>query len=148
MIAERSPRRIGGWLLLLIEWLGVIDPIWTVALNGWYVSKVSGIPFGPALFGPGSWDYWSYFALREGLRISAAFALLFVRRPAAVWYTLLVLWIAGPVMTATAAGWSALGTEFILGALTRSGPVAILWSGYLLASKRVKATYDFEGPFG
>ena len=85
---------------------------------------------------------WTYIVVRAAMRISAALALLFVRRPVAVWFALAVLWLSGPIYVLV--NWALFDNQVMPFALIRSIAVAAACTWYLLRSERVKATYGFE----
>jgi uncharacterized membrane protein YciS (DUF1049 family) len=122
---------IRGGLLLLVLWLGVVDPLYSAGLN-MYVAAQSH---------PANLD-WTYILVRAAMRISAALALLFVRRAVAVWFALAVLWLSGPFYVLV--NWALFDNQVMPFALIRSTGVAAACTWYLLRSERVKATYGFE----
>ena len=130
---------IRGGLLLLVLWLGVLDPVYSVALNGFMAVRWQQMY--PQFAGYYvSWHFWSFIVLREGMRIATA-ALLFLRRsPDAVWFTLAIVWLSGPLLVF--GSWIVFGNQVMPWALLRSTAVAIAVTAYLIRSDRVRITYN------
>jgi hypothetical protein len=140
--SETKPLKPGvrGGLLLLVLWLGIIDPIYSMALNGFVAVRwQQAYPQFAAYYA--SWGFWGFIVLREGMRIMAALVLLLRRRPDAVWFTLAIVWLSGPLLVL--GSWMMFGDQVMPGALIRSMAVAIAATIYLLRSERVRNTYGF-----
>jgi hypothetical protein len=76
------------------------------------------------------------------MRIAAA-AVLFLRRsPNAVWFTLAIVWLSGPLLVF--GSWMMLGNQVMPWALIRSTAVAVAVTVYLIRSDRVRITYNLS----
>lgn len=125
---------VRGWLLLLVLWLGVIDPLYSLALNGLFAARWEALGREPDI------TFWGPILAREAVRILAALFLLGLRRdPIAVWIALAIIWLSGPILVL--ATWT---TQVMPEALIRSTAVALVVTGYLYRSERVRATYNFR----
>jgi hypothetical protein len=121
---------IRGGLLLIVLWLGVIDPLYSAGLNIYVAEQTQRTDLD-----------WSYILVRAFMRVSAAIALLFFRRPSAVWFALILIWVSGPIYVLV--NWLLYDNQVMPLALIRSSAVALACTWYFLRSKRVKATYGF-----
>ena len=131
VVSKAAEPGIRGGLLLLTLWLGVVDPLYSAGLNMYVAAQTHTANLD-----------WTYILVRAAMRISAALALLFVRRPVAVWFALAVLWLSGPIYVLV--NWALFDNQVMPFALIRSAAVAAACTWYLLRSERVKATYGFE----
>ena len=131
--AEAPKLPIRGWLLLIVLWLGVIDPLYSLALNGFFAARweALGREIGAT--------FWAPILAREAARIFAALLLWFRRNSLAVWIVVAIVWLSGPAFVF--ATWT---TQVMPDALVRSTAVALVLTGYLLRSERVRATYNFR----
>src|SRR5437764_12470716 len=89
--ASREGRAgVRGGLLLLVLWLGLIDPLYSLVLNGFMAMRwQQAYPEHAAYYA--SWGFWWFMRLRAGLRFVAALILMFRRQPDAVWFVLAIL---------------------------------------------------------
>ena len=144
--ATGAPTGFGGWLLLLCLWLGLVSPIWGIALLWMLTGRMDSVnPNEAELFRASGMAtfVWSVTAVRETLRIGAAALLYFRRRPSTVWIVTALIWLSGPVLIPASAAihWPA---EISSAGLGRSALVALAASLYLLLSRRVRNTYGFR----
>lgn len=131
---------VGGWLLFLIISLIFFGPLLTIALN---YSELSITDENNA--SPLSSEEWQYFVWLSWAMVaaycivSAAAGLLLLKRhkPSTIPIVIAVIWIIGPILAF--AGVAVEGG--LLGGEGRSLILAIIWTAYLLRSKRVKNTY-------
>ena len=131
---EGAPKPgVRGWLLLLVIWLGVVDPLYSLALNGFFADRWSAMGRTPDL------AFWGPILAREGARILAALFLWFRRDSLAIWIVLGITWVFGPILVL--ATWT---TQVLPEAFIRSTAVALVITGYLMRSERVRATYKFR----
>ena len=124
---------VRGLLLLLVLWLGVIDPLYSLALNGFFAARWKALGQEPDV------TFWGPILAREAARILAALFLWLRRDPIAVWIALAIVWLSGPVLVL--ATWT---TQVMPDAFIRSTAVALVVTGYLFRSERVRATYNFR----
>lgn len=122
---------IRGWLLLLVLWLAIFDPVYSLVLNGFFAWHGSGSLL----------DIAAYVGIRAAMRIAAATALYVSRKPAAVWFVLAMVWLSGPVYVI--ASWALLDNQVMPWAPIRSFAIAAAVTLYLFRSERVRATYGF-----
>lgn len=129
-----------GWLFLFVLWLGVIGPIYSLALNGFFAMRWRAMyPEAGSYYA--SWSFWWFVAARESSRMLAATVLLARRSANAVWFTIVVLWLSGPALVTGT--WLLTGTMVMPGALVRSTAIAAAATLYLLRSEQVRSTYGF-----
>ncbi|GAA3890113.1 hypothetical protein GCM10022276_06440 [Sphingomonas limnosediminicola] len=134
--SEGSPA-LKGSLLLFIVWLGLVGPVYSVALNGFFAVRWAAMyPEAGSYYV--TWHFWWFVAAREASRIIAALALV-RRSAAAVWFTILVLWVSGPALVTGT--WLLSGPVIMPGALVRSTAIAAAATLYLLRSGRVRTVY-------
>lgn len=132
---------IRGGLLLLVLWLGVIDPLYSLALNGFMAMRwQQAYPLHAAYYA--SLDFWWFIILRAAMRAIAAIALLLRRQPDAVWITFAILWLSGPLLVLGSS--TIFGNQVMPWALIRSTAVAAAASLYLIRSDRVRVTYNMK----
>jgi hypothetical protein len=132
--AEGVPKSgVRGWLLLLVLWLGVIDPLYSLALNGFFAGRWEALGREPDV------TFWGPILARETARILAALLLWLRRDSHSVWIALAIVWLSGPIFVL--ATWT---TQVMPDAFIRSTAVALLVTGYLFRSERVRATYNFR----
>jgi hypothetical protein len=138
---ERGEPALSGWLLLFVVWLGLVGPLYSLALNGYFVMQWQRIyPEAGAYYG--SWHFWWFIAAREAFRIGAALAMTIRRSADAVWFAILVLWFTGPCLaTAT---WLLSGPVIMPSALVRSSAIAAAATLFLLRSRQVRAVYAMQ----
>ena len=130
-----------GLLLLFVIWLGVVGPIYSLALNGYFAMRW-GAMYPAAVSYYWSWHFWWFVAARELSRIAAALALVVRRSADTIWVVILILWLSGPALvTAT---WLLFGTILMPGALIRSGAIAIAATLYLTRSAQVRTIYALK----
>jgi hypothetical protein len=129
-----------GWLFLFVLWLGVIGPIYSLGLNGFFAMRWRTMyPEAGSYYV--SWSFWWFVAARECSRMLAATVLLARRSTSAVWFTIVVLWLSGPALVTGA--WLLSGAVVMPGALVRSTAIAAAATLYLLRSEQVRSTYGF-----
>jgi hypothetical protein len=130
---------VRGGLLLLVLWFGVVDPIYSIALNGfvaWHWQQSF-----PSIEIPVT-NLVAYVGVRAILRFAAALALIQSRRSGAVWFALAILWLSGPAYVV--GSWALFNNQLMPWALIRSSAVAAACTLYLFRSERVKLTYGFD----
>ena len=143
--AERieGERELRGWLLLFVIWLGIIGPIYSAGLNGYFALRWQAM-YPEAASYYASWTFWWFVAAREASRMVAAIVMVARRSADAIFFAILTLWLSGPALVAGA--WLLFGTVVMPGALIRSGAIAAAATLYLLRSKQVRTVYGFEAP--
>lgn len=139
----KEQRELRGWLLLFVAWLGVIGPLYSLGLNGFFALRWKTI-YPEATSYYASWSFWWFVAAREASRMVAAIVMVARRSADAIWFAILMLWLSGPVLVTVA--WLQFGTVVMPGAFIRSGAIAAAATLYLLRSKHVRTVYGFEGP--
>jgi hypothetical protein len=82
---------------------------------------------------------WLFYTLRALAYVAGGACLYFLKQPASPKIAILVLWLAGPI---SVLAWHvfAVHNPLLLPVAKACAP-AVLWSAYLLLSKRVKNTY-------
>lgn len=135
-----AQRKLGGGLLLFVAWLGVIGPVFSIGLNGFFALRWEAM-YPEAASYYRSWSFWWFISVREGARIIAAIVLVSRRSADAVWFTILVLWLSGPVLVTLT--WMLSHRIVMPSALVRSGTIAAAASLYLLRSRQVRTVYGF-----
>jgi len=136
-----GPRQLRGWLMLFVAWLGLIGPIYSVGLNGFFALRWQAMnPETTSYFT--SWSFWWFIVAREGARMIAATVMVVRRSADAIWFAILMLWLSGPLLVTVA--WVLDGTIVMPSALVRSGAIAAAATLYLLRSRQVRAVYRFE----
>jgi hypothetical protein len=134
-------RELSGWLLLFVLWLGVIGPIYSLALNGFFAMRWQAMyPQGAGYYG--SWHFWWFIAAREASRMMAAVMMLTKRSADAVWFAILILWLTGPALVTGT--WLLSGQVIMPSALVRSGAIAAAATLYLLRSAQVRRVYAMK----
>ena len=136
-------RELRGWLLLFVAWLGVIGPIYSVALNGFFAMRWSSMYPGAGSY-YASWHFWWFVAAREASRVVAALVMTARRSADAVWFAILILWSSGPALVTGT--WLLSSTIIMPGALVRSSAVAAAATLYLLRSRQVRRVYRIQRP--
>lgn len=138
---QDEKRALRGWPLLFVVWLGVIGPIYSLALNGFFTMRW-GAMYPGAVSYYASWHFWWFVAAREFSRMLAAVTMLVRRSARAVWFAMLVLWLSGP--TLVAGTWLLFGNIVMPAALIRSTAVAAAATLYLMRSAEVRAIYRLK----
>ena len=139
--AGKASRELRGWLLVFVVWLGVIGPLYSLGLNGFFATRWGAMhPAGASYYA--SWDFWWFVAVREASRIVAALVMVARRSVDAVLFAILILWLSGPVLVTLT--WLLLGNVVMPGALVRSTAIAAAATLYLLRSRQVRTVYRFE----
>ena len=140
---QESKRELRGWPLLFVLWLGVVGPIYSLALNGFFAVRWGAMYPGGAYY-YASWHFWWFIAARELSRIAAATTMLFWRSTYSVWIAISVLWLSGP--TLVTATWLMAGYVAMPGALIRSTAIAAAATIYLTRSRQIRTIYRSEAP--
>ncbi len=150
--ANPDIRGIGGWLLLLILYLGLYIPVtgaWSLYREFIIVPQKMPILEANPLWVQYRLMVWIVFGILCVLCFAAAYGLWRIKRPMTVQLAIGVLWLAGPfvpVMYAAIAAsifnmdFSQALKPFLIGIFSTSVQSAI-WTGYLVKSVRVKNTY-------
>ena len=150
-------RGTGIWLTLLIGIFIIARPLWHGVTQSLVLTRQ--FQADPAIWYDIIWQrhcriIWSVFFLTSMLSISAGIILWKIRRPAAVWYAVAVLWIAWPgTYLAQSAGWLLYGdpVRAALLVITQRESLAIscimplIWTCYLYRSRRVRTRYWSDG---
>jgi hypothetical protein len=149
MDGDTNLKGVKGWLLFLVLVLTLIGPL-RVA---WGVhSELEAVLLAePTLAGTEEWfdiqgAAWVAWGVPAILSLTAGFILILVRKSWAVFAAIALLWLMGPLLAAFMI-WDS-GLEFDrtnLIAIAKPTASAVLWTLYLMISKRVKNTYDFRG---
>ena len=146
-------RETGIWLTLLVFIFIVGRPLWHGVTQSLVLTRQ--LQADPAIWYDIVWQrhcriIWGVFFLTSILSVSAGVVLWKVRRPAAVWYAVAVLWLAWPgAYLAQCAGWLLYGdpvhAALLLLAerqsLVLSCLMPLVWTCYLYRSRRVRARY-------
>ena len=135
MATDNRPSGVSGWLLVLIVIMVLVSPIFVLMTASEY-AKLAGTPaLAVSLFG-----VWLFYTLRAFAYVAAGACLYFLKAPPSPKVAILVLWLAGPI---SVLAWHvfAVHIPLILPVAKACAP-AVLWSAYLLLSKRVKNTYE------
>jgi len=142
---------VGGWLLFFITKMILLAPLFEAgAINRDIIAAESENPDLGMLTEWATYKTfsWSMFALSSLINILAGQFMIWNRTRSAVRRAIVALWLSGPISVTL----SIIGTQAILGAsaiddyaFVKIMFVAIsssaIWTGYLLLSRRVKATY-------
>lgn len=152
----RSPRGVGGWLLILIGTLALVFPVADIYANLYEFANSAAI-HGTLSQAPGWSLYqraiWYLTAAGVVVNVLAGFLLWKQHFPSAVRFAIAALWLTGPVrwvLMELAYEWALNpSTDQLLDYSTlaraaSSMALPLLWTVYLLKSRRVKATY-FSG---
>lgn len=144
---------VGGWLKLLIVGLCILGPLVSCGQHAGEIAKAEAA--NPSLTSLDAWQSfvtYSNWALLFSLAItfSAGYRLWKIHTPQSVRFAILAMWIAAPVsalfqivaahFSIGTAALSSAGGEIAVGVI-RGWIVALVWTLYLLMSKRVKNTY-------
>src|SRR4051794_18996300 len=141
--APEDKRALRGLLLLFVIWLGVVGPIYSLALNGYFAMRW-GAMYPAAVSYYWSWHFWWFVAARELSRFVAALGMLVRRSVDAVWFAILILWLSGPALVTGT--WFLFGNIVMPGALIRSVAIATAATLYLARSTQVRTIYRFKPP--
>jgi hypothetical protein len=142
---------VGGWLLLLVLGLTFLGPLMGAGrLNADFMTAEELYPslLEIVLWSEYKMASWLCFAIIAVLSIYAGRKLLIVRTPSVIRFSIVILWVVGPLaslINAVFLPWLYFG-GFKLDANFVGGFIgvcisSILWTAYLLKSRRVKATY-------
>lgn len=147
---------VGGWLLFFITKMILIGPLMEIGtLNKeLYEMEIAN----PALKTMAVWaSYkmfsWSFLAVLIVISVFAGLFMIRNRTRSAVRRAITAIWLTGPVAFIPIIiggqiilGVSAINAGEILGTFATSTLASILWTAYLLLSRRVKATYGSGKP--
>ena len=148
---EDSLVGVRGWLLFLVLVLTVIGP----ALGAWnLISELKSLAAqDPSLVGTPefvevtevSWFIWG---IGTFLVFCAGLLLALRHKPSTVWIAICLLWLGGPILNGLVLLDQlmigvAIETSQAIG-IVRSIVPALVWSAYLLMSRRVSNTYRFR----
>lgn len=155
MTDREGPKGIGGWLLLFLVMIGLVTPV-LAGLGAWasHSDKLADY------LGPGrmraliAFD-WTMVALRVLLGWYVAARLIAVRRWLSVRIAIAYLWLGLPVLLLVQAtlahllNWADFEQSLVY-SFVQANPLlwigaAIVWTAYLLRSKRVARTYARPG---
>ncbi len=146
---------IGGWLGFLIFVLGILSPARMLFRS---YANVLEVKAAAHLLGPGTETYimfnWALIILSVAASLFMAYRLLAVHRWSSVRIVILGLWCLALLPTLADLAISAImfpafasaAAPEILLPLGKSGISAIIWTSYLMKSKRVANTYTKDIP--
>jgi hypothetical protein len=147
-MATHAPRRIGGWLGLLILWMVVLRPLAGTIL--WQQMHASSLA-DPTAVARGTWlvntsIFWLVFLTVAALSIYGGLRLWRDRTAGSVWAAIVVLWITTPIAAGAILISQAYLTEDVTlagaaGRLLANVAIAAAWTLYLLRSRRVRDVY-------
>jgi hypothetical protein len=125
---------VRGWLLFLVIVLVLVSPVFALVTASEYAKliQLSATRMTPVAV-------WSFYVVRALAYISAGLCLFFWKRSTSPRYAIFILWIAGPVSVWL---WQNAMHSFSARSVATACAPAILWTAYLLVSKRVKNTYQ------
>lgn len=143
---------VRGWLLFLVIMLCVLSPLAAIgSMANTFMGLGETIPDSMSL----QWHHyktliWALLGFCIALNVTAGAGLLTIRSPSSVRFTIGVLW--GIVVIGTIGTYmivdvvlgqksAAATTGVIMMHAFRSGSWALLWTLYLISSRRVKNTY-------
>jgi len=153
-MADEEIHGVGGWLLFFVFVLILLSPLFS--LLG-VVSAVDGVEKNyPSLFTVPAWVSfqhvtWTTFLIGSGCLILSGLLLCIHRKPVSVAIVVVVFWLAGPaasiflifILPQWILSISIPTDEMNISFCTVIGAVlsSIVWTLYLLQSKRVQNTY-------
>lgn len=141
-------RGVRGWLLLLVVILTLIGPL----RSAWEVhsafDELAKTEPGFLQSADGQDTYmgaWFVWAVTSAISFAAGMLLAFRFRRSSIWWAIAAIWLVGPVLsTAMALDAYAYGevmdSEYLI-ALAKPFGFSIIWTAYLLMSKRATNTY-------
>ena len=146
---DTEPKGVGGWLLLLILILTVFGPIWRAFRNfqKWEgLNQTAGEYATTAEYGTLQVISWAGYAVATLIGLAAGLLLWKIHRPLTVKIAIAAFWLMGPGigLIIYLVGLYAVGEPAALSDLQFLwAPIAsaVLWTAYLLKSKRVRNTY-------
>lgn len=155
MTHRDGPAGIGGWLLLFLILIGLVMPL-IFAANLW-ASQDAAVAehLGPQRMRALMTFDASLLALRILLSWYVVLRLVFVRRWQSVRIAIAFLWLGLPLLLLVQAGlghvfnWAAFD-EMLVYSISEAKPLlwlatGVVWTAYLLRSKRVARTYARPG---
>lgn len=149
---ELGATGVGGWLALLVVGLIVFGPVFGGARIAAEIAQLENLRpdlITIAMYLNFKAATWWVFATISLISIVTGLRLYRSRKAAIIWQTILGLWIMGPlgafvltviVPAATMGGRTPAAPE-VWGVLFSSAIAPLVWSIYLVKSKRVKYTY-------
>jgi hypothetical protein len=137
-----EPSGIGGWLQFLIIALIFLGPLLNAVMT--YVELQSAKDMEPPLSSDGfmllQLISWSIFAAYCAISIGTGLLLQKRRKRSTIYIVVGLIWLLGPILNIGAA---AIADAFD-GSEGRSIVFSVVWTAYLLRSKRIKNTYIAE----
>lgn len=152
--SDGGPSGISGVLAFFLITLGILGPLWIVADTLYALGRPDFLAmrtFFPML----TIFIFSVSAVSLGLRLFAAWRFMKVRNWMTVQIGIAVLWLLAilNLLVAPLVISSTMGVPFTLllqamgpGALLWSAAYPVVWTAYLLMSKRVRNTYAGSAP--
>lgn len=147
MSEKGDPSGVEGWLFFLVMSLGVISPL----LGLWQTAQATNsiseyVDYAAHEINPILWMGWIVTTV---FTMFAAFLLMRDFKKSSVLVTISLLWIAGPL--AVVGLYAALpiprwwpDNNMVLLDVAKAIPPAVIWTAYLLFSRRVRNTYGFD----
>lgn len=148
-----SLKGVGGWLAFLIVILTVLSPVANIGMLAKEFHDIemeSPIMLHISAYVQYKWFCWGAVLVASAISITAGCLLWKKHEWKSVRYTISVLWLIGPfsIVLVGLYFYMSFGTDMIGGFMKdMSGPFAksifwaIVWTAYLLKSKRVRNTY-------
>lgn len=142
---------VGGWLLFLIVKLMLIGPLMELSTLSNEIAQMEATT--PELIALASWTIykkvlWSICGVVIAISLATGIFLVRNRTRAAVRRAIVAVWLIGPgslialLAAAPILDWSlSEAAGQLMGTFITGGLGAILWTAYLVLSKRVRATY-------
>lgn len=125
------PHGVAGWLLLFVASIVLSIIVLVIDSMGMYRSLTEA----------GIWHWYLLMpsVVMLGINCYVLILVCAVRRAYVVRTVIVMLWVLGPISSMLLTYFS--GGEFNWRIIGQTGFMALLWSGYFLASKRVACTY-------
>ncbi|WP_265530222.1 DUF2569 family protein [Sphingomicrobium marinum] len=141
----KSRGGVRGWLLVLTIWLGIVLPVFKIGFLGYVMHKMSIVyPEDAQMMADTGWSaiMWANVIAEAIAYVLAGFLLWKSRNPKVVVFTIVVLWLAGPLSASIVSLF--MPSELAWQPLTRATLFAAGWTAYLLRSERVQKVYGFR----
>lgn len=155
-ISADGPKGVGGWLALLIIVLTVLSPVANivmVAKEFYDIEMENPLVLHISSYVHYKWFCWGAVLIASAISIAAGYLLWKKHEWKSVRLAIGALWIIGPFSVALVGLYfyvsfgSAMMSEFlkdVLGTFAKSVFWVVVWTAYLLRSKRVKNTFVRE----
>ena len=148
-----GPKGVGGWLAFLIIILTILSPVANIAMlakDFHEIEMETPIMLHISAYVQYKWFCWGAVIVASVISIAAGCLLWKKHEWKSVRYTISALWLIGPfsIVLVGLYFYMSFGTDMIGGFIKdMSGPFtksilwAVVWTAYLLKSKRVSNTY-------